>query len=379
MPMRMMMDSSLDAHGTPVPMPHAATPPVLAHGGFARDPDVTATALSRRAGETHFVLDFHGGGECALALAARGAARVVVASPVDPDGLRALLELKRAAVERLERLDYLRFVGLLRGRRLRRVEAFAELEPHLPEDVARFWAMHRTALVSGLFSTEANVVQGRMLRRLFRTHLPRGAYRALLMGTPQARREVFDAHIAHSRFFGQALRLCAARGRLKVSAEADATGLCGGDPMRALRRMVDAGPATSPVWMRAFCTDGGVMAGLPWHLSAAGYEALRAHVGRIEVSASSPTDVLARERGVFDGFELSRASASLGADALGMLLGAVGIAARPGARVLLEGDTDASAWLPHAFERDVAAEAEIAALDRAPIHVASRLYRDHRG
>jgi S-adenosylmethionine:diacylglycerol 3-amino-3-carboxypropyl transferase len=142
--------------------------------------------------------------------------------------------------------------------------------------------------------------------------------------------------------------------------------------------MVDAGPATSPVWMRAFCTDGGVMAGLPWHLSAAGYEALRAQAGRIEVSASSPTDVLARERGVFDGFELSRASAALGADALGMLLGAVGIAARPGARVLLEGDTDPSAWLPHAFERDVAAEAEIAALDRAPIHVASRLYRDHR-
>ena len=373
------MDSSLDAHVTPTHRgPAAVAPSVLAHGGFARDPDATAYALSRATGEAHFVLDVHGGGECALALAARGADRVVVASAVDPEGLRALVELKRAAIRQLERGDYLRFVGLLRARRHERLEAYERLEPSLPADVAAFWRAHRTGLLAGLFRTEANVVQGRMLRRLFRTHLPRAAYRALLLGSPQERRSVYDTHIEKSRFFAHALRLCAARGRIKVSADADATGLCGGDPMRALQRMIDAGPAMSPVWMRAFCTDEGVNAGLPWHLTPSGYEALRALVDRVEVMSAAPADVLVRARDAFDGFELSRASATGSAEDLALMVGAVAIAARRGARVLLEGDTDPSAWLSPRFERDTALEAELVERDRAPIHVASRVYRDAR-
>ncbi len=370
-------DSSLGLQATPpTEMGLWQSQPALLHAGFGVDPDVTVAALVTGPGGHHCVLDAHGGGEVALALAARGAARVLTVPLLDATGAAAVLSLKMAALRSLTRGEYLRFLGLLRSGAPTRSALYSRVRLHLAPVDRIFWDRHEDALLKGLFLLEADVAQGRLVRNLLRAHLPKEAYRTLLYGDLRARLATFDQHIAGRRFWENALRMCAVRGQFRICLDGESSPLTCSDPMSALRRLVSTGPASSPVWVRAFGNDAGVEASLPWHLTPTGFDALRQNLDALSV-ALDPLAALKTDSRKFDAFDLTRARSMLSAETFARVLGCVVAAARPGTRILVAASDVAGVSLPPELVRDAALEAHVAASDRAPIACAREVYRRH--
>lgn len=372
------MHSSFDLHvglrSSPAEMALWQTTPALLHGGFGCDPDVAVAALVAGPGGRFYALDAHGGGETALALASRGARTVTVVPLLDPEGAAAVLGLKVAALRRLERKGYLQFVGLHRATRAWRVETYAAIRTALSRLHQVFWDRHEEVLARGLFVNEADVAQGRLLRNLLRTHLSKPAYRTLLYADRPHRVAAFEQFIAGRKFWENALRLCAVRGQFRVCIEGEASPLTCTEPMAALRRLVEAGPAGCPVWVRAFANDAGVEAALPWHLTPVGYETLRENLDalRVELDSVSPLALAAEH---FDAFDLSRARAVMTAEPYARMLGAVVGHARPGARLLVTANETSGLDLESTLVRDSRLESYVTGCDRAPGGAPRQVFR----
>jgi S-adenosylmethionine-diacylglycerol 3-amino-3-carboxypropyl transferase len=91
-------------------------------------------------------LSIASGGDNAFALLASGAE--VVAADLSPAQI-ALVELKRAAIRRLQHPEALAFLGALQGGRDRRA-VYESLEPDLPESARDFWRARPGALAGGV-------------------------------------------------------------------------------------------------------------------------------------------------------------------------------------------------------------------------------------
>lgn len=369
-----MVELEDSAHDSVSDFPVVAFPcratPALFHAGFAHDPDIPVLGLDARPGATVFVADAHAGGEAALAHLAAAPARVVVAPLTDPEGFGAVLRPKAMALRHLDRLEALRLVGLLRTRRSRRLDLARRLAPRLPPADRHFWERHEALLAAGLFNVSAETALGRLLRNLLRTHLPAPDYRKLLYGSPAERLAAFEERLDRPGFWRHALRLCAVRGRLTEPGETPINTFTAGEPMAALRRLVEVGMGASPIWLRAFGTDTGVLAALPRHLRGAGLRVLRDHLDRFEVRTEPPLAALVDSpAGAFDGFDLANLPDYLDADARRALFREVARAARPGARLVFASlqPLAVRATVPARFEALPEAERALAARDRAPV------------
>lgn len=349
------------------PCPTPPTARVANPVGFRRDPDLVALALKLAPGASVFAADAEDGGEAALSVARTGPARVLCAPVVDTDEARALFALKRRAMQVLPRRDYLRLIGLLRAPRADRVDLYHRIRASAPGEILAWWDDRESIVAAGLFTRDADVETARVLRRLLSTHLGPADYRTLLYAAPEARLALFDSRIGSNVFWRRALSRCAARGRLRRG--------CGrndfhrGDPVAALRRMVDRGLALSPVWLRGFCADAGVSAGLPTHLRPAGYRSSRAHLDRVVAAPGDALTTLRRAAPAsFDGFALGNIGDLIGPEAFEGLLLSAARAARPGARlVYVARDPAHTPTPPRGLRSDVGAAAALEAADRAPI------------
>lgn len=357
-------DSSVGMRAPPAEMALWQTTPALLHAGFGCDPDVAVAALVTGPAGRFYTVDAHGGGETALALVSRGAEAVVVVPLLDPEGAACVLGLKVAALRRLDREDYLRFIGLRRSTRARRVAAYGLLRAALSPAHRLFWDRHEDVLARGLFTHEADVAQGRLLRNLLRTHLSKAAYRALLYADRPERIAAFDQYIAGRKFWENALRMCAVRGQFRICVEGEASPLTCTEPMAALRRLVEAGPAGCPVWVRAFTNDVGVEGALPWHLSALGYAALQRNLDALQV-ALDPLAPLTTPAS-FDAYDLSRARGAMTPETFTRLGACVAAHARTGARLLVTANETAALPLDAGLVRDAALETYVTGCDRAP-------------
>jgi len=376
------LDSSLGAPAVPAELACWQSTPALLHAGFGCDPDVAVAALVTGPGGRFLALDAHGGGETALALTSRGARTVNAVPLADPETAATVLRLKIAAIRRLDREAYLRFVGLFRSNRADRRTTYGLIRAHISGPDRAFWDQHDGVLVRGLFMQEADVAQGRVVRNLLRTHLPKSAYRAMLYGDRVGRIAAFDQYVAGRKFWESALRICAVRGQFRVCADGETSPLTCAEPVAALRRLVEAGPAACPVWVRAFGNDTGVEAALPWHLSPLGYAALKANLDALDVSVNAVAALaalaaLAATRANFDGFELSCARAALTPETFAKMLMAVVAHARQGARILCTGADLQGIPLGNTLIRDHDLETYVTACDRAPGSNERRVLRRH--
>jgi S-adenosylmethionine:diacylglycerol 3-amino-3-carboxypropyl transferase len=324
-------------------------------------------ALGLAPGASVFAADTEDGGEAALSVARTGPRRVLCAPAVDTEEARALFALKRRAMQVLPLRDYLRLIGLLRAQRAERLDLYHRIRASAPAEMLSWWNDREPIIAAGLFTRDADVETARVLRRLLSTHLGPADYRTLLYAAPAARLALFDDRIGSNVFWRRALSRCAARGRLR----------CGygrndfhqGEPVAALRRMVERGLALSPVWMRGFCSDAGVSAGLPAHLQPAGYRSSRAHVDRVVAAPADASATLERAAPAsFDGFAFGNIGDLVGADAFEALLRAAVRAARPGARIVYVSRAREPTVSPSVgLRRDAARTAALEAADRAPI------------
>lgn len=359
-------DSSVGLRAPPAEMALWQTTPALLHAGFGCDPDVAVAALVTGPGGRFLALDAHGGGETALALVSRGAMHVAAVPLLDPEGASSILALKVAALRHLDRAEYLRFVGLWRSTRAHRAALYGTLELQLTPRHRLFWDRHRDVLLRGLFAGEADVAQGRLLRNLLRTHLPKAAYRTILYAGREARVAAFEQHIAGRRFWENALRMCAVRGQFRICVDGEASPLTCDDPMVALRRLVEVGPAGCPVWVRAFANDTGVEGALPWHLSAQGYAALQANLDALTVELDPLMALTVHAPGTFDAYDLTRARAASLPDVFSRIAATTAAHARCGARILVTEHDAGALPLDAGLTRDAALTQYVAGCDRAP-------------
>ncbi len=205
-------DSSVGLRAPPAEMALWQTTPALLHAGFGCDPDVAVAALVTGPAGRYYAVDAHGGGETALALVSRGAQAVVVVPLLDPEGAACVIGLKIAALRHLDREDYLRFIGLRRSARARRVAAYGLLRGALSPTLRAFWDRHEDVLARGLFVNEADVAQGRLLRNLLRTHLSKaGLPDPPVRRSPPAHRRVRAVHRGPQVLGERAAHVCHAR------------------------------------------------------------------------------------------------------------------------------------------------------------------------
>jgi hypothetical protein len=187
---------------------------------------------------------------------------------------------------------------------------------------------------------------------------------AVAVGEPDERIAAFEQYIAGRKFWENALRMCAVRGQFRICVEGEASPLTCTEPMAALRRLVEAGPAGCPVWVRAFTNDVGVEGALPWHLSALGYAALQRNLDALQV-ALDPLAPLTTTAS-FDAYDLSRARGAMTPDTFTRLGACVAAHARTGARLLVTANETAALPLDAGLVRDAALETYVTGCDRAP-------------
>lgn len=372
------MDSIHDCDMVPSTPPRRVTVrvnPALYHAGFRHDPDVSTLLYDGRPGARVLVVDAYGGAETALAWLARAPRSVDVAAFVDASGVGMVLALEVEAAACLDRLEMLRLLGLLRASRSERVEMYLRLREALSPETRGFWDRHRSALAGGIYNTCAEATLGRLLRNLLSTNLSSDSYRTLLYGAREERLALFDERIAHSPFWHSALRLCAVRGRVAAPQDRAVDAFSAGDPVKALRRMVDVGLWSSPLWARAFCNDTGVLATLPAHFRPEGFEVLQAHLDRLSLDVADVDTAIARAVAPYDAVDLGNLPDYLSdasfADLLARLAGQVA----HGGRVTWTGivRTADAVSLPDVFCGAPDLEARADAFDRAPLHGRRRI------
>lgn len=371
------MDSSQDSDivADVLETPGASNCPTLYHAGFRHDPDLGALLLSDGADTRVLVVDAYGGAETALAWLARAPAEVRVAAHVDPEGVGMLLALEVEAAACLERLEVLRLLGLLRGSRSERVEMYLRLREALPSAARTFWDRNRSVLAAGIYNSSAEATLGRLLRNLLSTTLSAESYRTLLYGEREERLALFDQRIARSAFWRSALRLCAVRGQLAAPNDRSVDAFSAGDPVAALRRMVDVGLWATPLWARAFCNDTGVLSTLPGHFRPEGFAAMQAHLDRLDPDVDDLATTLGRSSRPFDVIDLGNLPDYLDADAFTELLGRLtGHLVEHGRLTYAGVGPTASSRPPAGLVPEPDLEARVEELDRAPLHGPRRVF-----
>lgn len=280
--------------------------PALRSAGFRQDPDAAARALGVEGGAAVLVIDALGGSETAFGLLARYPAQVVVGALVDPEGVSGRVAFEVAAHRTLPRRDALRLLGHLRASRSDRARLLEQILPTMPPLARAFWEPRARIGASGCCCSSAEADLGKVLRSLLCAHLTGEDYRTLLYSPIPERLGLFDARIGSSPFWRATLRRC--RSRLELDPGTRGNAFVRGDPIQELRRMVELGLWTSPVWARAFCTDAGVMATLPAHLRPLGWAALKDRLshGGPEVRPLAESFTLAPADG-FDAIDLGGA------------------------------------------------------------------------
>jgi S-adenosylmethionine-diacylglycerol 3-amino-3-carboxypropyl transferase len=291
------------------------------------DADVLCAALRPRPGQR--LLSIAAAGDMAFALAAEGAE--VVAVDLSPAQL-ALVELKRAAIRRLDHAEVLAFLGVREADD--RLATYRLLEPELSDAARGFWRARPRDVARGVIHA------GRFERyfALFRRFvLPlvhrRATVRALLAPRSRDERvEFFDRRWDNRRwrllfrlFFGRFLQ-----GRLgrdpQFLAHVEGS-VTDGLLARTRRALTELDPAANP--MVAYVLTGGFGARLPRYLEPERFAAVRAGCARITLRRGPVQSA----EGAFDGFHLSDVFEYLSPPTSQAVFRALVAKARPGARL----------------------------------------------
>jgi S-adenosylmethionine-diacylglycerol 3-amino-3-carboxypropyl transferase len=279
------------------------------------------------------ILSIASGGDNSFALLAAGAA--VTAADLSPAQL-ALVELKRAALRRMAREEFLAFLGLAPGGHA--AEAYRALRAELPSAARGFWDANPAALAAGL----AHAGKFERFFGLFRrTVLPlihrRAAVAELLAEKPLEARRAFYERRWNNRRWRLLFRLFFSRAVL---------GRLGRDPeffryvegsvadrilARARYALTELPTHSNPYLRYILC--GTFAPAWPPYLQPNAYEAVRDGLDRLTLHLG-PIEEAARESSEpFDGFNLSDIFEYLDPPACTALYGSLLERARPGARL----------------------------------------------
>jgi S-adenosylmethionine:diacylglycerol 3-amino-3-carboxypropyl transferase len=318
-------------------MPDAA-PPIAERARFDlvryanvwEDAEVLCAALRPAPGRR--LLSIASGGDNTFALLAAGAE--VVAADLSPAQL-AVVELKRAAIRRLEREEALAFLGVRPA--ADRLAVYARLETDLPEPVQAFWRGRPEEVATGI------VHHGKFERyfRLFRrrvlplVHGRRTVARLLAPKDAAARREFYD-RVWDNRRWRLLFRVFFSRfvmGRLGRDPEffRYVEGSVAERILGRARYALTVLPTHANPYLDFILT--GTFATLPLYLRPAVYPALRANLDRLTLFAGPVEAAAEVHRGDgFDGFNLSDVFEYLDAGTTAAIYGRLLASARPGAR-----------------------------------------------
>ncbi len=343
--------------------PHIPQPDALRSAGFRQDPDAAAVALGSSP-ESVLIVDALGGAETAFNLLGRRPTAVTIGALVDPVGVAGRVAFEVAAHLTLERIDALRLLGHLRASRKDRAELLGQIIPAMPTTSRSFWESRAQIAASGCCCVSAEADLGRVLRSLLWSHLSGPESRSLLYGTTPERLGTFDARIAGSPFWRATLRRCQSRLALEMGDCANV--FVHGEPTHELRRMVEIGLWTSPVWARSFCTDAGVMATLPTHLRAPRWSILKGQLAHSAPQVFPIAEAVSKSpSGGFDAIDLGGALDMCTANERGVLMNSIRGCLRPGGRLSLQ-SVEGPIGL-EGFQRIESACAQMRVIDRAPL------------
>ncbi len=296
------------------------------------DADVLVEALRPRPGRR--LLSIASGGDNSLALLAAGAE--VVAADLNPAQL-ALVELKTAAIRRLEREEALAFLGLRPARD--RLATLAALAGDLGPEARDYWRRHPELVAAGV------VHQGKFegYFRLFRTRvLPLIHRRATVLGLLAERDEA--GRRAYYRKTWDNLRW---RLLFRLFFSRFAMGRLGRDPeffryvegsvaeriLGRTRHALTVLPTHTNPYLEYILT-GTFERQLPRYLEPGAFAASKAGLDRLTLHLGSVEEAARVHRGPgFDGFNLSDIFEYLDPATCRSIYGALLAVARPGARL----------------------------------------------
>lgn len=294
------------------------------------DADVLCDALQPAPGRR--VLSIASAGDNAFALAAEGAH--VVAVDLSPAQL-ALVELKRAAVLGLDHDALLRFLGVRHD--ADRLVTYRRLAPALPEPTRAFWddrldEIHRGVVHTGKFERYFELFRRRVVPFF---HSRRTVDRLLAEKSLEER----------ERFYAEEWDTWRWRALFRLFFSRRVMGRMGRDPeffryvqgdvaariLQRARHAFTALPTHDNPYLR-FIFTGTFGETLPRYLEPGRFGALRAGMARLEIVAGA-VDAIARERGPFDGYNLSDVFEYVNAPLAGRMYEELIRSARPGARL----------------------------------------------
>ncbi|MBV9127327.1 MAG: DUF3419 family protein [Verrucomicrobia bacterium] len=301
------------------------------------DADILLEALDVQPG--HVCVSIASAGDNALALLARGPARVV-ALDLNPAQL-ACVELRVAAFRTLEHGELLGLIGSQQASAARRLEWYRRCRAALGETARNFWDARAGAIAQGIGA----VGKFENYFRLFRERvLPlvhsRARVDALLAGGR-------DDRAAREKFYESEWNTWRWRLLFKLFFSRFAMGRLGRDPAlfhyvegsvaerilnRARHALVALDPAQNP-YLRCILTGthGDV---LPFALRAENFAAIRANLDRLECRQQSLEDFLAAGAPAsLDRFNLSDIFEYMSEENYHALLARLADASRPGARL----------------------------------------------
>ena len=304
----------------------------LRYANCWEDADVLCAALEPRPGKR--ILSIASGGDNSLALAAGGAE--VVAADLSPAQL-ACVELKVAALRRLEHADLLGFLGVEPAEN--RAQNYRVMMGELSEDSRAFWDAHPREVERGI------VHAGRFERyfRVFRKWvLPlvhrRRTVDELLADKDAAAREEFYESRWNSLRWRLLFRVFFSRfvmGRLGRDPEffRYVTGSVAERIMQRARYALASLPTHANPYLH-YILNGNFRPALPRYLRPENFEAVRAGVERLTLFRG-PVEEAAREHRAagFDGFNLSDVFEYLSPELCSYVYPLLLDAARPGARL----------------------------------------------
>lgn len=267
------------------------------------DADILCRALQPSPGKRY--LSIASGGDNSFALLAEGSE--VIAADLSPAQL-ALVELKAAAIRRMDRDEVLEFLGVHDSDR--RPSVFEMLRPDLPESSRRFWDQNPRLLATGV------IHHGRFERyfRLFRTrvlpwiHDRRTIVALMARRDEAARREFYERRWDNLRW----------RLLFRVFFSRFVMGRMGRDPeffryvegsvadriLERTRYALTVLPTDSNPYLEYILT-GNFERALPRYLRPRPFADLKRNLHGLTLVHGTVQDAAARAGGRFDGFNLS--------------------------------------------------------------------------
>jgi S-adenosylmethionine-diacylglycerol 3-amino-3-carboxypropyl transferase len=346
----------------------------LLFGMSWEDPESDRRALSIRPGETLLTISSGACNTLTLLLEDPGVVHAVDINPSQS----YLLELKCAAVRRLDYEDLRAFLGVVPSDR--RVQTFDRIKGDLSDDARRFWTARAAAIRAGVihqgryesfigkFGKVLGVLQGR--RRI------EGMFAST---TVDAQRRYFDERwntFVWRTIFALAFnkRMLAKRG---LTADYfkfdDGSSSFAESFFRRSRRAMSEIPIQSNYFLAQYIRGSYLSEeAVPAYLRRENLDRVRDRLDRIEIVTSDAQGWLARQSaGSIDAYSLSNICELMSTEETGRLFTEVARTARPGARICFRNlmvPRDVPAHLRSSIRRDEPLSQELAAQDRSFVY-----------